>query len=331
MSTINTTSPGEQTLKRLRQKTDAISQSLHNVILGQNDVVAQVLMTVLSGGHGLLIGVPGLGKTLLVRCLARVLGLQTQRIQCTPDLMPSDILGTEILDQKDATKPFRFIKGPIFSQLLMVDEINRANPRTQSALLQAMEEKTVSIAGETFELPTPFHVLATQNPIEHEGTYPLPEAQLDRFLMAIPMEIPATQDEKRILIDEPQQQENNLKAIINPQELIAMQEAIRKMAVGATLIDDILKLLNRLRPQEGAQSGAQQGKEHDLLWGPGPRGGQALLAAAKAKAAIEGRLAPAWDDVRACAFSVLNHRIAPSFAAQAQNITVKTIIEKALK
>ncbi|MBC6445504.1 MAG: AAA family ATPase [Alphaproteobacteria bacterium GM202ARS2] len=312
----------EQALKQLRQKTDTIRQQLHNVILGQNDVVAQVLITVLSGGHGLLIGVPGLGKTLLVRCLARVLGLQTQRIQCTPDLMPSDILGTEILDQKDATKPFRFIKGPIFSQLLMVDEINRANPRTQSALLQAMEEKTVSIAGETFDLPSPFHVLATQNPLEHEGTYPLPEAQLDRFLMAIPMDMPERADEKRILIDEPQRQENSLKAVTNAQELITMQETIRTMAVGESLIDDIVDFLRRLRPQPEQES--------DVLWGPGPRGGQALLATAKAKAAMEGRLAPSWDDVQACTFSVLNHRIAPSFAAQAQNINEKTIIHKAM-
>ena len=311
---------------QLHQQTESIRTQLENIILGQSDVITNVLIALLAEGHVLLIGVPGLGKTLLAQCLGQTLHLDVKRVQCTPDLMPSDILGSEILVRgSDAENPFRFVKGPIFSQLLMVDEVNRANPRTQSALLQAMEERCVTIAHTTYPLPQPFHVLATQNPLEHEGTYPLPEAQLDRFMLAIHMDFPAAEDEQRILCEAPQKKAKTLQPIMSQKDIIALQQHTHAVAVGTSLVRDIVQLVHHLRPKSS--------KNHDdpLLWGPGPRGAQALLATAKARAAMQGRIAPSFDDVRALAFPALNHRIGLSYAAIEQGLTPKTIIDNALK
>src|ERR1700712_5611186 len=283
----------EATLARVRAARDAVGA----VIFGQKLVVEQVLTTLLSGGHGLLIGVPGLAKTKLVETLGIVLGLNAMRIQFTPDLMPSDILGTEVLEESQAGKrSFRFLKGPIFAQLLMADEINRASPRTQSALLQAMQEHHVTVAGARHDLPTPFHVLATQNPLEQEGAYPLPEAQLDRFLMQIDVGYPDRVAERRILIETTQVTEVKAKPVMTAADLIAAQRLVRSAPIGENVIEAILDLVRAARPGEGD---AELTK--GIAWGPGPRAAQALTLASRARALVDGRLAPSRADVIALA------------------------------
>src|SRR5512133_2344133 len=265
----------------------AAKAAIGNVIFGQEAVVEQALITVLCGGHALLIGLPGLAKTKLVETLGIVLGLDARRVQFTPDLMPSDILGSEILDEgPDRARSFRFVKGPIFAQLLMADEINRASPRTQSALLQAMQEHHVSVAGERHDLPRPFHVLATQNPIEQEGTYPLPEAQLDRFLLQIDVGYPDRAAERRILIETTGVEDRVLKTILSADELMMAQRLVRQLPVGDQVVDAILKLVRSARPG----TGIDQEFEDMIAWGPGPRASQALMLAVRAKAMIDGRL-----------------------------------------
>nr|WP_094463816.1 MoxR family ATPase [Pannonibacter phragmitetus] len=296
------------------------------VIFGQEAVVDRALVTILAGGHGLLVGVPGLAKTKLVETLSTVLGLNARRIQFTPDLMPSDILGAEVMEQAaDGTRGFRFIPGPVFAQLLMADEINRASPRTQSALLQAMQEYHVTVAGQPHDLPRPFHVLATQNPLEQEGTYPLPEAQLDRFLMQIDVHYPTLEAERRILLETTGSAEAKPTAVLNGEELIALQALVRQMPVGESVVDAILKLVRSARP-------AEQGEGDDLsrliAWGPGPRASQALMLTVRARALIEGRLAPSIDDVLALAEPVLQHRMALTFAARADGHTVREVISR---
>lgn len=297
-------------------------EAIHKVIFGQEQVVDLALVTILAGGHGLLVGLPGLAKTKLVETLGTVLGLDARRVQFTPDLMPSDILGTEILDEDaDRHRSFRFVKGPVFTQLLMADEINRASPRTQSALLQAMQENFVSVAGERHDLPRPFHVLATQNPIEQEGTYPLPEAQLDRFLLEIDVGYPDRAAERRILIETTGVDEHKPVAVMSTESLLTAQRLVRRLPVGDAVVDAILDLVRAARPDGGDP--ALTGK---LLWGPGPRASQALTLAVRARALIEGRVAPSVADVKALAEPVLKHRMALSFAARADGETISGLI-----
>lgn len=298
-------------------------EAIHTVIFGQEDVVDLTLITLLAGGHGLLVGVPGLAKTKLVDTLGTVLGLDARRIQFTPDLMPSDILGSEILDEgADRRRSFRFVKGPVFAQLLMADEINRASPRTQSALLQAMQEHHVSVGGERHDLPQPFHVLATQNPIEQEGTYPLPEAQLDRFLLEIDVGYPSREAERRILIETTGAEDHKPTAVMNAEALMNAQRLVRRLPVGESVVEAILDLVRSARPEADRIEGVSD----KILWGPGPRASQALMLAVRARALIEGRVAPSLADVVALAEPVLKHRMALTFSARADGDTIGSVI-----
>lgn len=304
---------------RIQTARDAIG----TVIYGQETVVERAFTTILAGGHGLLVGVPGLAKTLLVETMGTVLGLEAGRIQFTPDLMPSDILGSEVMDQDEKGKrAFRFLKGPVFTQLLMADEINRASPRTQSALLQAMQEYHVTVAAQRYDLPEPFHVLATQNPLEQEGTYPLPEAQLDRFLMQIDVLYPTMEAERRIVLETTSADSATAKPILNAEELRSFQLLVRKMPVGESVMEAILELVRSARPDSEA---ANDMTKH-IAWGPGPRASQALMLTVRARALLEGRLAPSLDDVLALAEPVLQHRMALSFSARADGISVRDVI-----
>ena len=294
-------------------------------IFGQDSVIDETLITLLAGGHLLLIGVPGLGKTRLVETLGAVFGLHSSRVQFTPDLMPADILGSEVLEESETgRRSFRFIKGPVFCQLLMADEINRASPRTQSALLQAMQEHRVSVAGEYHQLPTPFHVLATQNPLEQEGPYPLPEAQLDRFLMQVDVTYPDLAAERDILINTTGINNGSPEQVMNPASLMAGQRLVRQVPVGESVADAILDLVRAGRPES---TDIQAVKDH-VSWGPGPRASQALMLAVRARAVLEGRLAPSVDDVLALAHPVLRHRMALTFAARAEGVTLGSIIDQ---
>lgn len=294
------------------------------VIFGQDQVIERTLITILCGGHALLIGVPGLAKTLLVDTLGRVLGLDAKRIQFTPDLMPSDIIGAEVLeDTPGERRSFRFIKGPIFTQLLMADEINRASPKTQSALLQAMQEHHVTVAGVRHDVSTPFHVLATQNPLEQEGTYPLPEAQLDRFLLQIDVDYPDMAAERQMLRTTTGTSTVETSSVLNADDLIATQRLVRKMPISDKVIDAILTLVRSARPGTGANADT----DRLVSWGPGPRASQAFSLAVRAKALVDGRLAPSVDDVIALAEPVLKHRMALSFAARAEGHDLSDIIQ----
>jgi MoxR-like ATPase len=300
----------------------AAKAAIGSVIFGQDKVVERALVTVLSGGHALLVGVPGLAKTKLVETMGVVLGLDARRIQFTPDLMPSDILGSEVLEESPGGKrSFRFIRGPIFAQLLMADEINRASPRTQSALLQAMQEQHVTVAGARHDLPKPFHVLATQNPLEQEGTYPLPEAQLDRFLMEIDVDYPDQEAERKILFDTTGAEETRPKPAMTADDLIAAQRLVRRLPVGESVVEAILALVRSARPgPEGGDTGKL------IAWGPGPRASQALMLAVRARALIDGRFAPSVDDVLELSEAVLKHRMALTFAARADGETVESVV-----
>jgi MoxR-like ATPase len=307
------------------ERIQRIQKAAAAVIFGQEQVIERTLITILSGGHALLIGVPGLAKTLLVETLGKVLGLDAKRIQFTPDLMPSDIIGAELLEDSAAgRRHFRFVKGPIFAQLLMADEINRASPKTQSALLQAMQEHHVTVAGQRHDIPTPFHVLATQNPLEQEGTYPLPEAQLDRFLLQIDVGYPEQGAERRMLFATTGTDERRVEQILTGQELLGIQRLVRQLPVPDKVVEAILKLARSARPGTGA------GADTDRLiaWGPGPRASQALMLAVRAKALIDGRLAPSVDDVIQLAEPVLKHRMALTFAARAEGETASGVIAR---
>jgi len=300
--------------------------SIAKRFIGQANVVDLTLASLLCGGHALLIGLPGLGKTMLVDTLSTVMGLNGNRIQFTPDLMPADILGSEVLETSaDGTRDFRFIEGPVFCQLLMADEINRASPRTQSALLQAMQEKEVTIAGEHRALGTHFHVLATQNPIEQEGTYPLPEAQLDRFLVQINVPYPDRETEREILIATTGVAEDEASAVFTADELLAAQTLLRRMPVGDAIVEMILDLVRACRPDDEA---APDLVKDAVSWGPGPRAAQALMLTVRANALLDGRLVPSADDVRAMAAPVLTHRMALSFAARARGESLANVIEQ---
>ena len=312
----------ETTVAQVRQARANISE----VIFGQQPVIDQALITVLSGGHALLVGLPGLAKTKLVETMGIVLGLDARRVQFTPDLMPSDILGSEVLEESASGKrAFRFLKGPVFAQLLMADEINRASPRTQSALLQAMQEYHVTVAGERHDLPKPFHVLATQNPLEQEGTYPLPEAQLDRFLMQVDVDYPDLEAERKILFDTTGAEESRPKQALSGDDLQAAQRLVRRLPVGETVVDAILGLVRSARPDAPGELAKT------IAWGPGPRASQALMLAVRARALLDGRLAPSVDDVVALAEPVLKHRMALSYGARADGLTVEATIASLVK
>jgi MoxR-like ATPase len=312
-------------LEAAAERVQRAHKAAASVIFGQDLVIERSLVTILSGGHALLIGVPGLAKTLLVETLGTVLGLDAKRIQFTPDLMPSDIIGSEVLeDTPGERRSFRFIKGPIFTQLLMADEINRASPKTQSALLQAMQEHHVTVAGVRHDVPAPFHVLATQNPLEQEGTYPLPEAQLDRFLLQIDVSYPDLGAERRMLFATTGTDERRLETVLTATELQSIQRLVRQIPVPDKVVDAILKLVRAARPGTGAS------EETDRLvaWGPGPRASQALMLAVRAKALIDGRLAPSIEDVLALADPVLKHRMALTFAARAEGQSLDAVISR---
>ncbi len=304
-------------------KLRAVRASLAHHIFGQEAVIEQTLVALLAGGHTLLIGVPGLAKTKLVETLGQLMGLDARRIQCTPDLMPADILGSEVLEEaSDGGRNFRFLPGPIFCQVLMADEINRASPRTQSALLQGMQEHKVTIAGTTHDLPSPFHVLATQNPIEQEGTYPLPEAQLDRFLLQIDVGYPDRGAERQMLLSTTGEAEPDPVPVLTAQELIEAQRLVRRLPVGEQVVDGILDLVRAGRPED---SPLEEVRRH-VAWGPGPRASQSLMLAARARALLDGRLSPSLDDVLALALPVLQHRMALNFSARADGITLADIL-----
>ena len=312
-------------VERVAAQVANAAQAVEEVIYGQRQVVEECLITVLAGGHGLLIGVPGLAKTKLVQTLGTVLGLDDKRVQFTPDLMPADILGSEVLDQAgDGRRSFRFIQGPVFCQLLMADEINRASPRTQSALLQAMQEHRVSVAGAYHLLPQPFHVLATQNPIEQEGTYPLPEAQLDRFLMQIDIGYPDERAERDIVLRTTGAESSEPRQVMTAKDLMAAQKLVRQIPVGESVVNAILRLVRAGRPDTSTIPEVKQ----NVLWGPGPRASQALMLASRARALLQGRLAPSVDDVLTLAKPVLQHRMALTFSARADGQSVHDIIDK---
>src|ERR1700722_2255981 len=308
----------EQVAGQIRAAKDAVA----TVIFGQDRVIENTLVTILSGGHALLIGVPGLAKTKLVETLGITLGLDAKRIQFTPDLMPSDVLGAEVLDESSSgRRSFRFISGPVFAQLLMADEINRASPRTQSALLQAMQEQHVTVAGTRYDLPKPFHVLATQNPLEQEGTYPLPEAQLDRFLMEIDVTYPDRDAERKILFDTTGSEETRPKPAMRAEDLMAAQRLVRRLPVGESVVDAILALVRSARPGPEGGDGSKL-----IAWGPSPRASQSLMLAVRARALLDGRLAPSIDDVIELAEPVLKHRMALTFSARAEGESIEAVI-----
>ena len=311
----------EQVSGQIRAAKEAIS----TVIFGQDRVIENTLVTILSGGHALLIGVPGLAKTKLVETLGITLGLDAKRIQFTPDLMPSDILGSEILEESaDRVRSFRFVRGPIFAQLLMADEINRASPRTQSALLQAMQEHHVTVAGVRHDLPKPFHVLATQNPIEQEGTYPLPEAQLDRFMFQIDVPYPSLEAERRMLFATTGEDDEMAAKVLKTSELMSAQRLTRLIPVGEQVTDAILRVVRAARPGEEASKEIN----HGVAWGPSPRASQALMLGIRARALLQGRLSPSIDDVAELIGPVFKHRMALNFTARAEGETIEAIIAR---
>jgi len=321
-------SPSPEIVKEADAAVQLLAQvraEIGKVVFGQERVVELVLSTILGGGHALLIGAPGLAKTKLVETTARALGLDWGRVQFTPDLMPSDILGSEILDESaSGARAFRFVKGPIFTSLLMADEINRASPRTQSALLQAMQERHVTVAGASYDLPKPFHVLATQNPIEQEGTYPLPEAQLDRFLLKVDVDYPDAETERRILVETTGMGDATVRPVLDAEKLIAMQSLVRRMPVPETVLEAILRLVRSARPE---QTDHPQVKKR-VDWGPSPRAGQALMLAARSRALLRGRLAPSLDDIEALAEPALGHRMALAYDPTGQGGSLSALIQE---
>ncbi|WP_158728661.1 MULTISPECIES: MoxR family ATPase [unclassified Flavobacterium] len=311
-------------IHNLVQKRNELKKEIAKIIVGQDAVVDQILLCIFSGGHALLLGVPGLAKTLMVNTLAQALGLDFKRIQFTPDLMPSDILGSEILDE---SRQFKFIKGPIFSNIVLADEINRTPPKTQAALLEAMQERSVTIAGNNYKLNLPYFVLATQNPIEQEGTYPLPEAQLDRFMFAIKLEYPSFEEEVQVVKQTTSNEKVVVNALFTAQEIIGFQELIRRIPVADNVIEYAVRLVSKTRPDNSLSN---EYVKNYLDWGAGPRASQNLILAAKANAAFNGKFSPDIEDVQAVATGILRHRIIKNYKADAEGITEEMIIEKLL-
>jgi MoxR-like ATPase len=309
----------------IASKLSTARDALNQIVFGQPDVIELAMTAILAGGHALIVGAPGLAKTKLATSLGTVLGLSEKRVQFTPDLMPADILGSEILDIDDKGKrSFRFVQGPIFCQLLMADEINRASPRTQSALLQAMQEHHVTVAGERHDLPSPFHVLATQNPIEQEGTYPLPEAQLDRFLVQIDISYPPLDAERKMLFATTGNDEDAPKAVLTRADLVAAQHLTRLVPVGEQVTNAILKVVRAARPGPDADKFIND----NVAWGPSPRASQSLMLCSRARALLQGRLSPSVEDVIALIEPVFKHRMALNFSARADGVTVQNVISR---
>ncbi len=313
-----------EAVKRLVEKHQALKAEIGKVIVGQHEVVDQILWSIYTGGHSLLIGVPGLAKTLMVNTIARTLGLDFKRIQFTPDLMPSDILGSEVLDQD---RKFTFVKGPVFANIILADEINRTPPKTQAALLEAMQERAVTITGKQYRLPAPYFVLATQNPIEQEGTYPLPEAQLDRFMFAIRLEYPSLEEEIQVVKNTTDDEEPELRTLFNAEELLEVQHLIRRIPVSDNVVRYAVELAQKTRPGQGT---VPELVNQYLDWGAGPRASQNLVLAAKAHAAVTGRFSPDIADVKAVSRGILRHRILRNYKAEAEGITDEAIIEQLL-
>lgn len=311
-------------IERLVQRHQELKAEIAQVIVGQEDVVDQILWSVYTGGHALLIGVPGLAKTLMVKTIAQALGLDFKRIQFTPDLMPSDILGSEILDEN---RRFNFVKGPVFANIILADEINRTPPKTQAALLEAMQERAVTITGKSYALPSPYFVLATQNPIEQEGTYPLPEAQLDRFMFAITLTYPSLEDEIRVVETTTDDRTVTINSLFSAEELLEVQQLIRRVPVPDNVVRYAVELAQRTRP---GTEGASELVNAYLDWGAGPRASQNLVLAAKAHAAVSGRFSPDIDDVKAVAHGILRHRILRNYKAEAEGISDADIIDRLL-
>ncbi len=309
-------------IHNLVQKRSQLKSEIAKIIVGQDAVVDQILLCIFSGGHALLVGVPGLAKTLMVNTLAQALGLDFKRIQFTPDLMPSDILGSEILDEN---RQFKFIKGPIFSNIILADEINRTPPKTQAALLEAMQERSVTIAGHNYKLDLPYFVLATQNPIEQEGTYPLPEAQLDRFMFAIKLDYPSFEEEVQVVKRTTSNEKNSINSLFTAQEIIDFQHLIRRIPVADNVIEYAVTLVSKTRPDNALSN---EFVKNYLDWGAGPRASQNLILAAKANAAFNGKFSPDIEDVKAVATGILRHRIIKNYKADAEGITEEMIIDK---
>lgn len=309
-------------IQNLVEKRNELKKEIAKVIVGQDAVVDQILLCIFSGGHALLVGVPGLAKTLMVNTLAQALGLDFKRIQFTPDLMPSDILGSEILDEN---RQFKFIKGPIFSNIILADEINRTPPKTQAALLEAMQERSVTIAGENYKLNLPYFVLATQNPIEQEGTYPLPEAQLDRFMFAVKLEYPTFYEEVQIVKRTTSDVTTTINPLFTAQEIVDFQHLIRRIPVADNVIQYAVTLVNKTRPDNSLSN---EFVKNYLDWGAGPRASQNLILAAKANAAFNGKFSPDIDDVKAVAIGILRHRIIKNYKADAEGISEEMIVAK---
>ena len=314
-------------VEQLNKKVTEIKTEIAKVIVGQDDIINQLIISLLSRGHCLLVGVPGLAKTLLIKTLAEVMDLKFSRIQFTPDLMPSDITGTEILEEDLATKKrnFRFISGPIFANIILADEINRTPPKTQAALLEAMQEHKVTAAGQTYQLPEPFFVLATQNPIEQEGTYPLPEAQLDRFMFNLWLEYPSVEEEIKVVQTTTSEYKASLNKVVSSDELIVFQDLVRKVPVAPNVIEFAVKVSNMTRPING---NAPKYVKDWVTWGAGPRASQYLVMAAKTRSIIQGRFTPNIDDIKASMLPVLRHRIITNFSAEAEGISSIDVIKR---
>lgn len=314
-----------EAVKQLQEKYQALRKEIAEVIVGQDEVVEQLLLAMLCKGHALLVGVPGLAKTLLVNTVSRSLGMQFQRIQFTPDLMPSDIVGSEILGED---RKFRFVPGPVFCNMLLADEINRTPPKTQSALLEAMQERSVTAAGKTHAMPDPFFVLATQNPIEQEGTYPLPEAQLDRFMFQINVDYPAFEEEVQIVKGTTDDSVREVSEVLNGQQMLDFQSLVRKIPVTDSVFEYAVRVVSRSRPED---PNAPDWVKKYISWGAGPRAGQFLILGAKAVAAVNGKFAPDEAEVRRVAIPILRHRIVLNYEAEAAGLTVEDLIERLLK
>jgi MoxR-like ATPase len=317
-------------LNELNERISDVRSRIATIIVGQDDIVDQLFVGLLSGGHCLLVGVPGLAKTLMVRTFAQTLDLRFGRIQFTPDLMPSDITGTEVLDDDPTTghKQFRFVEGPVFTNVLLADEINRAPPRTQSALLEAMQEHNVTASGRTLPLPDPFYVLATQNPIEQEGTYPLPEAQLDRFMLMLWVDYPSDDEEQQIVHMTTSEAQSPIESALTPDDISAAQQLVRRMPVDQRVVSQAVKLVRQTRP---TSDDAPEYIRNWVSWGAGPRASQYLVLASKARAMLDGRKTPSLDDIKALAVPILRHRIITNFNAEADSVSTTHIIEKLLR
>ena len=327
---MNTAAKDLSIIQEMKEARDMIVQEVSQVIVGQRQVINELLISFLARGHCLLVGVPGLAKTLLISTLARVLQLKFSRIQFTPDLMPSDITGTEIIEEDMGTgrKSFKFVRGPVFANIVLADEINRTPPKTQAALLQAMQEHEVTAAGETFKLEEPFFVLATQNPIEQEGTYPLPEAQLDRFMFNLWVNYPSLEEEKLIVKTTTSGREAALKIVLDAERITQLQKLVREVPVADNVVDFAVHLARQTRPNE---SGAPQFIKDWITWGAGPRASQYLVLGAKTRAILDGRPTPDIDDVRAVATPVLRHRLVTNFNADAEGVDAVKIVERLLE